>query len=207
MQLGFYVDQSRCTGCFTCVVACKDWHDVPAGPCSWMRVKMIEKGRYPDLFVTFLPLTCYHCAEPACVNACPVNAITKRPQDGIVVVDREACLGRDNCGVCLESCPYGAPQFADEENARMQKCDLCIERWREDKKPICVDACPMRALDAGPIEELRARYGDIREAEGFDHAEEVAPSITFKPRRDTRGLAVHKIEIAPSSGRVSRKST
>ncbi len=24
MQLGFYFDQTRCTGCHTCVVACKD---------------------------------------------------------------------------------------------------------------------------------------------------------------------------------------
>jgi len=51
MQMGFYFDQTRCTGCFTCVVACKDWHDVPPGPASWMRVTTVEKGKYPDLFV------------------------------------------------------------------------------------------------------------------------------------------------------------
>jgi anaerobic dimethyl sulfoxide reductase subunit B (iron-sulfur subunit) len=39
MQLAFYFDQTRCTGCYTCAVACKDWHDVPAGPASWMRVE------------------------------------------------------------------------------------------------------------------------------------------------------------------------
>ena len=44
MQMGFYFDQTLCTGCYTCIVACKDWHDVPAGPASWMRLKTVEKG-------------------------------------------------------------------------------------------------------------------------------------------------------------------
>jgi anaerobic dimethyl sulfoxide reductase subunit B (iron-sulfur subunit) len=126
MQTGFYFDQTRCTGCFTCVVACKDWHDVPAGPASWMRVTTIEKGKCPDVFVAFLAAACYHCTKPACVDACSASAITKRKQDGIVVVDREACLGRDQCQLCLESCPYDAPQFGAEESAKMQKCDLCL---------------------------------------------------------------------------------
>jgi len=203
MQIGLYFDQTRCTGCYTCIVACKDWHDVPAGPASWIKVKTVEKGKCPDLFVAFLPAACYHCLEPACVDACPANAITKRKEDGIVEVDREACLGRDNCQSCLEACPYDAPQFGAEENAKMQKCDLCIERWAEDKKPICVDACPMRALDAGPLEELRAKYGDSREAESFVYSEKLIPSITFKPKKDTKGLAVQKVEIAPGSRVVS----
>jgi len=195
--MGLYVDQTRCTGCYTCVVACKDWHDVPAGPASWIRVITLEKGKYPDLFVAFLPIACYHCLEPSCIPACPVNAITKRKQDGIVVVDREACLGRENCQLCLESCPYEAPQFGAEENAKMQKCDLCVDRWAEGKKPICVDACPMRALGAGPLEELKAQYGDTREAEGFIYYENLIPSVIFKPKKDAKALAAQKIEIAP----------
>ena len=197
MQYGIYIDQNRCTGCFTCVVACRDWHDVPAGPASWIRVKTIEKGKYPDLFVAFLPVACYHCLKPACVPACPVNAITKR-EDGIVTIDRETCLGKDNCGLCLEACPYDAPQFGAEENAKMQKCDFCLERWTEGKKPICVDACHMRALDAGPIDELRAKYGDVRDTESFMYSEDLVPSIIFKPKKDTKGLAVQKIEITPN---------
>jgi anaerobic dimethyl sulfoxide reductase subunit B (iron-sulfur subunit) len=195
MQLGFYFDQTRCTGCFACVVACKDWHDVPAGPASWIRVIALEKGKYPDLFVAFLAMTCLHCLQPKCVAACPVNAITKREQDGIVIVDREACLGKD-CALCLDSCPYGAPQFGAEENAKMQKCDLCMERWTEGKKPVCIDACPMRALDAGSVEELTARYGDVREAEGFVYSEDLAPSIIFKPKKGPKGLAIQKTEVA-----------
>ena len=203
MQTEFYFDQTRCTGCFTCVVACKDWHDVPAGPASWMRVTTIEKGKCPDVFVAFLAAACYHCTKPACVDACPASAITKRKQDGIVVVDREACLGRDKCQLCLESCPYDAPQFGAEESAKMQKCNLCLERWAEHKKPICVDACPMQALDAGSVKELRAKYGDNREAEGFVYSPKLIPSIAFKPKKDAKGLAVQKIEVAPGCRTVS----
>ena len=47
-QMGFYFDQTRCTGCYACVVACKDWHDIDAGPVSWMRVNTIEKGKFLD---------------------------------------------------------------------------------------------------------------------------------------------------------------
>jgi anaerobic dimethyl sulfoxide reductase subunit B len=200
MQYGIYINEERCMGCFACVVACKDWHDVPAGPASWIRIKTIEKGRYPNLFVAFLPLTCNHCLNPACVSVCPVNAITKRAEDGIVTVDRETCLGKDQCGLCLQACPYGAPQFGVEENARMQKCDLCLDRLREGKKPICVISCPMQAIDTGPIDELRAKYGDVRETESFTYSEELAPAVIFKPKRDVRNLTLRQVEVTPRSG-------
>ena len=184
MQMGFYFDQTRCNGCFTCIVACKDWNDVDAGPASWRRVTTIEKGKYPNLFVAFLATACYHCAEPACVAACPVGAISKRELDGVVVVNQKTCLGKDNCDMCLQACPYDAPQFGAGENPKMNKCHFCLDRLEEGKKPACVDACPVRAMDAGPIEELRAKYGDVREAEGFVYSEELAPSIIFKPKKD-----------------------
>jgi len=183
MQLGFYFDQTRCIGCYTCSVACKDWNDIPAGPANWIRVTTIEKGKYPNLFVAFLSATCCHCVEPTCISACPVNAITKREQDGIVVVDRETCLGKNNCEICREVCPYDAPQFGAEENAKMQKCHLCIDRWAEGKKPICVEACPMRALDAGSFDELQTKYGNERGAEGFIHSSDIEPAIIFKPKK------------------------
>ena len=181
VQLAFHFNQSRCTGCYTCVVACKNWHGVPAGPANWMRVITIERGKYPFPFVAHLFAACYHCAEPICVSVCPVNAISKRKQDGIVIVDEEMCLGKDYCQSCLEACPYDAPQFGAEEHAKMQKCDLCRDRLVEGKKPICVSSCPTRALDAGPIDEMRAKYGKLREAIGFTFDETLKPSVVFKP--------------------------
>lgn len=188
MQVGFYFDQSRCTGCYTCIVACKDWHDIPAGPASWIKVTAIEKGKFPNLSLSYLFTPCLHCADPICAKACPVNAITKRGEDGIVVIDREVCIGSEECKfACRKACPYDTPQFGAEPNAKMQKCDLCLERRAENKKPICVEACPMRALDAGPLDELKAKYGHIQEAEGFAYSERVAPSIIFNPKVTKNG--------------------
>ncbi len=99
MQLGFYFDQSRCTGCFACAIACKDWHDVPAGPARWMRLLYQEEGKFPKVFVSHMATPCYHCTEPVCVYICPNEAITKRDEDGIVVVDREKCREEKTCGI------------------------------------------------------------------------------------------------------------
>ena len=182
MQMAFYYDQTRCSRCYTCVVSCKDWYDTPAGPSNWLRIKPIEEGKYPHPFWANIFSPCYHCVDPACVPACPVNAISKREQDGIVVVDRELCLGKDTCQLCLDACSYDAPQFGAEENAKMEKCGFCLERWEEGKKPICVAACPMRALDAGPIDEMKAKYGDVKEAAGFNYNNALKPSIIFKAK-------------------------
>jgi len=201
MQLGFYIDQTRCTGCRTCVVACKDWHDSPAGPTSWIRVKTIEKGKYPNIFVAYLPTTCFHCQKPACIEACPANAIRKQPYTGIVIVNQKDCLGA-GCRLCKDTCPYDAPQFRSDRDSKMEKCDLCAERWVEGKKPICVDGCPMRALDAGPIEQLKEKYSNARKAEGFIYSTETAPSVIFKPKTGSKRLTVQRVRISPAPAKT-----
>ncbi len=189
IQMGFYFDQTRCTGCYACAVACKDWHDINAGPVNWMRVHTIETGKFPNLLLAYLVSPCYHCVNPPCVLACPVDAITKRESDGIVVVDQEKCLGSRECRIlCLNACPWDAPQFNPEENAKMQKCDLCLERLEQAQQPICVEACPMYALDVGPLDKLKAKYGDVMEAEGFSYSERFKPSVTLKPKRQEQGM-------------------
>ena len=183
-QLGFYLDQTRCIGCYTCTVACKDWHDIDAGPVNWMRVLELEAGDFPDIFVAYLASPCYQCANPPCVPACPVEAITKRTSDGIVTVDREKCLGNIECRtLCLNACPWNAPQFGTERNAKMQKCEFCLERLQQGQQAICVEACPMYALDIGSIDELGAKYGHIVETEGFDYSARFKPSVVFKPKK------------------------
>lgn len=115
MQYGIYYNQTRCIGCYTCTISCKDNHNVPPGPASWRKVTTLEKGKFPNPYLAFLINSCYHCAEPACVFACPVGAITKRNEDGIMVVDREKCQGKDKCAVsapCRIACP--AKLNADE---------------------------------------------------------------------------------------------
>jgi len=185
--MGFYFDQTRCTGCHTCSVACKDWHDIDAGPANWMRVEVIEKGKFPDLFAAWLASPCFHCENPACVQACPEQAIRKREADGIVVVDPDKCVGSNKCPQkCLKACPWKVPQFGPEENARMQKCDFCLERLEAGKAPICVEACPMYAIEIGPLDELRNKFGKEVEAAGFRYNKRFRPSVVFRPKHWSR---------------------
>lgn len=183
MQIGFYFNQTRCTGCSACRVACKDWNDVPAGPENWMRVEGMEKGKLPNVYVGYMIGPCFHCIDPVCVPACPVKAISKRDEDGIVVVDSDTCAGNIECDVkCLKACPYDAPQFGPEEGSKMRKCDFCLDRWTDDKMPICIESCPVRALDAGNFDELKEKYGSILETEGFKYSKRTDPAVVFKPK-------------------------
>ncbi len=184
MQVGFYFDQTRCTGCSACRVACKDWNDIPAGPESWMRVLYQEKGAYPDVFVSYMIAPCFQCAQPVCADACPVDAISKRQADGIVLVDSDACVGNVECDVkCLKACPYDAPQFGPEPGVKMRKCNFCVDRVEQGKLPDCIEACPVRALDAGPVDELEAKYGAGGEAEGFKYSQRTRPAVVLKAKR------------------------
>ncbi len=98
MQKGFYFDQARCTGCFACSVACKDLHSTPPGPANWMQIKYREAGNFPRLFVSHEAIPCYHCANPVCSFVCPNDAISKREEDGVVIVDSDKCRS-EPCGI------------------------------------------------------------------------------------------------------------
>jgi anaerobic dimethyl sulfoxide reductase subunit B (iron-sulfur subunit) len=182
MQIGFYFDQSRCTGCYACVVACRDKHDIEDMSVSWRRLQEKETGSYPGVRLSYISLSCCHCGKPACAEACPVAAITKRAQDGIMTVDRDACLGGDACGACKAACPYGVPQFAAAGDDKMQMCTLCLDRLQQGKKPSCVDACPLFALDAGPMEELRKKYPDASPLPQCGCPSTTLPSMLIRPR-------------------------
>ncbi len=168
MQYVFYFDQSRCSECGTCTVACKDWNNIKPGDVKWRRVfdhKNRETGTFPDIKLKPLVYSCMHCEKPACVQACGAGAISKRNDDGIVLVDRNKCQGLKSC---VDACPYGAVQIAgDEQETALdgwktphpaQKCTFCLDRWNADQKPVCVMSCPQRALDAGPKDYILQRY-------------------------------------------------
>ncbi len=70
-----------------------------------------------------------------------------------------------------------------EEIAKMQKCNLCAERWLSNQKPTSVEACRTYALDAGPVDELIAKYGDVKEGEGFVYSPIACPSVVLKPKK------------------------
>ena len=193
-QYGFYFDQGRCYGCKACTVACKDWNDIEPGPEKWMSVDMWEKDRFPHHSLGILAFNCGHCDTAVCMSACDHGAIFKEEKYGAVLVDQDLCEGDRNC---FQACPYGAPKFAsDEPGTKMSKCTMCIDRLEKDQLPACVAACPMRALDFGPIDELVKKYGDVRQIETMPSADITSPNWIAKPNPPKEQLIPYDAEKA-----------
>jgi len=74
---------------------------------------------------------CNHCSYPACLAACPRNAIYKRPEDGIVLIDQKRCRGYKKC---VEACPYKKPMF-NMYTRVSEKCIGCYPRV-EGREPL-----------------------------------------------------------------------
>ncbi len=151
MQYGFVIDQNACIGCHACTVACKAENDVPVGSFrTW--VKYTESGRFPAVKRHFLVERCNHCSDAPCVTICPVNALIKRP-DGIVDVDRDACIG---CRACMQACPYDAIYLNDDLGA-VEKCHFCAHRVERGLEPACVTVCPVGAIIPGDFHDPNSR--------------------------------------------------
>jgi len=149
MQKGFYLDLTRCTSCYACVVACKAHHASSEQKIYWRKVFTLEAGTHPNVLVANISLSCLHCSAPACREVCPTRAIFKRKKDGLVIVNQNFCIG---CRMCFLVCPFGIPEFG--EDGKMQKCNFCLERWEKGLDPACVNVCPTKALHAGRMDEL-----------------------------------------------------
>lgn len=178
MSLGFYVDLQRCIGCRTCQVACKDRRDLQSAGPRPRRVDSFECGTYPDVSLFHLALSCNHCDEPACVAGCPTAALHKA-DDGTVQYDADRCVV---CRNCMTVCPYGAPQH-DEDANLIAKCDACKALRDAGRNPVCVDACPMRALEFGELDELRAAHGGdlTSELPVLPSADVTHPNLLLRP--------------------------
>ena len=185
-QLGFYIESSLCSGCKTCQVSCKDKNGLDDGR-AFRRVYEFRGGGFAEsgngyvnnVFAYTMSISCNHCSDPICVKNCPTTAMTKRQEDGVVVVDTTKCVG---CGTCAWSCPYGAPQM-NKATGQMSKCDFCIDLQAKGEDPVCVAACPLNAIKYGPIEELRAKYGAVADARGLPSSSITKPNLVIRPHQ------------------------
>lgn len=186
-QLAFYFEQKYCIGCNTCMVACKDKNNSNMGQ-RFRKVYEVAGGKYtvennivtPKIYAFWITISCNHCVNPVCVKVCPTKAIKKRLEDGIVYINQNLCIG---CCRCVKSCPYEAPQF-NPVTKKVEKCDFCLDFLEEGKDPACVSACPMRALDYGPLETLQEKYGSVNEVIGMPPADTTSPALVISPHHD-----------------------
>ena len=194
-QYGFYFDQTRCYGCQACSIACKDWNDIKPGPEKWMSVYEWETGTFPNVRLHELAFSCGHCEAPACVSACDHHAVFKEERFGAVLIDPDLCEGDRNC---FAACPYGSIKFAsDEAGTKASKCTMCIDRLERGDIPLCVASCPMRALDFGPVEELRVKYGQCAQLAEMP-APVTRPSWVATPQKSKTNLVPFDVEEAIS---------
>jgi Fe-S-cluster-containing dehydrogenase component len=110
-----YQDTKRCIGCFSCESHCKTKNNLPIGPrlTQIISVGPREINNLPRMAYVFMP--CFHCQDPWCVAACPTGAMQKRPEDGIVFVDDNLCVG---CKACITACP--SMESADRQGSQVR---------------------------------------------------------------------------------------
>ena len=111
---------------------------------------------------------------------CPTGASYKREEDGIVLVNEDACIG---CKLCSWACPYGAREY-DEDAGVMKKCTLCIDRiYNEtmpeaDRVPACVSTCPASARHFGDLGDPESDVSQLVAERG---GKELMPELGYKP--------------------------
>ena len=147
-------NRAKCTGCQCCEVNCTLANDGDAHP-YMARIRVRQNVNFGDQGPTddykhgdgffglwgFKPDTCKQCADPACVNICPMKAISADPVTGARVIDEDKCVG---CGACVNACPWHMPRV-DVEKHKSTKCISC---------GACVAGCPTSALRMIPWEDV-----------------------------------------------------
>jgi len=197
----FVIDVARCNGCHTCQVACKDEHvgndwtpiakPQPETGQFWIKLEQEVRGTVPKVKVAYRPHLCMHCDEAPCMDACPVEGVIYKREDGLVIIDPVACTG---CRNCVEACPYKVIYFNEGLNIA-QKCTGCAhlldEGWKE---PRCADACPTGVIRFLDEDEAQKQLRGHSSEEGVSpiraslHSSEegVSPIRVFRPELQDR---------------------
>jgi Fe-S-cluster-containing dehydrogenase component len=179
--LGLLYDTTRCIGCKTCVVACREANgtkpDTSNSPGGIWDTPIDLNGQTKTVIKlyksadgherSFFKAQCMHCVDPACTNACMLGALKKR-EHGIVSYNPNLCIG---CRYCQMACPFNVPKFEwGKTFPKIVKCELCrhraagaslstiggFSRYPKGHGPACAEVCPRDAVIYGTRQELLA---------------------------------------------------
>lgn len=140
-QYAFEVHLDKCTGCKACVSACHSLNGLEEGE-TWRDVGSLVGYRRGAAYQQTITTACHHCAEPGCLEGCPVMAYEKDRTTGIVRHLDDQCIG---CQYCTMKCPYDVPKYSKNLGI-VRKCDMCQGRLAVGEAPACVQACPQEAI-------------------------------------------------------------
>ncbi|HEX2987602.1 MAG TPA: 4Fe-4S dicluster domain-containing protein [Chloroflexota bacterium] len=144
MQRRYIVcDPGECTGCRLCEFACA-LEKTGSFDLELSRIRVASPQ--PTAAIS---IACQLCEGAPCVSACPRDALSVRPQDGTIGLEKALCTG---CGWCIEACDFGAIAM-DPGTKSVVICDLCSTL----PTPACVEACPKKALSLSPPSAVAGR--------------------------------------------------
>jgi carbon-monoxide dehydrogenase iron sulfur subunit len=138
-------DPEKCIGCVVCEYACSMTNENTFNPTK-SRIRALRLGPLNNIAVT-----CRHCEDPACVAACPRDALRQEEDTGIIVVDEDAC---DGCAWCISACQFGAMMMHPEKKVAFT-CNSCKD---QPDGPQCVIWCPEEALTFATAQQLAQKY-------------------------------------------------
>jgi Fe-S-cluster-containing dehydrogenase component/DMSO reductase anchor subunit len=152
-QYAFAVNLDKCSGCKACVSACHSLNGLEEHE-TWRDVGLLIGGSEGTSYQQTVTTACHHCADPACLNGCPVGAYDKDVETGIVRHLDDQCIG---CQYCTMKCPYDVPKYSKRLGI-VRKCDMCYDRLAVGEAPACVQACPHEAIEIRlvNVSEVRA---------------------------------------------------
>jgi Fe-S-cluster-containing dehydrogenase component len=182
-RYGMVIDVGRCVGCYSCFLACRDEHAgndhlpvaiaQPQAGQKWIDVREDERGSFPRIRLSHIPVPCLHCAEAPCIAA--GGGAVYRRDDGIVLLDTEKSVGKREI---VSACPHGVI-FWNEARNIPQKCTFCAhlldDGWKE---PRCVEVCPTQAIVFGDLDDSASVVATLHAAE---RTEELHPEYGLKP--------------------------